>query len=47
LSDLCKKDYIPTVDDILNARQKTVGITEKRYEKDGRKLLFGKKSIKK
>jgi len=35
-----KKNYIPSVEDVLHSRQKTVGITEKRYEKDNRKLLF-------
>jgi hypothetical protein len=42
LSDICKSNYVPTIEDVLHSRQKTVGIIEKKYEKDSRKLLFGK-----
>jgi hypothetical protein len=42
LSEICKENYIPNVEDILKLRQKTVGIVEKRFTKNRPHLLFGK-----
>jgi len=40
IKELCQSNYIPTVEDILKLRQKTVGIVEKRFKKDNMNLLF-------
>jgi guanine nucleotide-binding protein G(i) subunit alpha len=40
LKTYAEKDFIPTADDILRIRTKTVGIVQEKFNSDNLKLLF-------
>jgi hypothetical protein len=39
LKEIANSDYVPTVDDILRSRAKTVGIVEQKFKYNGNLIL--------